>query len=490
MADIKYIGKNILNHDLILNKGNVSGSAESTGSFGHIIGTLAGISIDGATDTVISAPADGELLTYTGSLSKWVNKGLSSEAIGFGQKHRHTQSSANVTWTITHNFGFQYPNVNVYDSSDKLVIPTEVTATSSNVLTVTFDSAVAGTAILSTGGSRTAGGRAYRHTQSSGTTTWTISHNLDYQYPAVTVYDGNDDVIIPQRIRATNANTLTLTFTEAESGYAHASVGGGLPEVTSNNAGKYLRVKSDGSGVEWRLVNEFSGSSQFTGSVGVTGSMDVTGTSTFGSLSDGTIAITAFADEDDMSSDSATLLSTQQSIKAYVDSQVTAQDFDFTTDSGAGSVDLDSQALAFTSGEGVDITHSGQAVTIATEDASVTNKGVVELATNAETNTGTDAARAVTPAGLTAWTGDTALVTVGTIGAGTWEGTTVAVDQGGTGVTSKTGTGNVVLSTSPTLVTPVLGTPASGVLTNATGLPIATGLAAGSSANLASVISD
>ena len=50
---------------------------------------------------------------------------------------------------------------------------------------------------------------------------------------------------------------------------------------------------------------------------------------------------------------------------------------------------------------------------------------------------------------------------------------TLAVASGGTGVTAKTGTGNVVLSTSPTLVTPVLGTPASGALTNCTALPAA-----------------
>ena len=39
-----------------------------------------------------------------------------------------------------------------------------------------------------------------------------------------------------------------------------------------------------------------------------------------------------------------------------------------------------------------------------------------------------------------------------------------------------TGTGSIVLATSPTLVTPALGTPASGVLTNTTGLPLSTGI--------------
>jgi len=64
-----------------------------------------------------------------------------------------------------------------------------------------------------------------------------------------------------------------------------------------------------------------------------------------------------------------------------------------------------------------------------------------------------------------------------------------------------TGTGNVVMSTSPTLVTPILGTPTSVTLTNATGLPISTGvsgLGAGvatflgtpSSANLAAAVTD
>jgi hypothetical protein len=54
---------------------------------------------------------------------------------------------------------------------------------------------------------------------------------------------------------------------------------------------------------------------------------------------------------------------------------------------------------------------------------------------------------------------------------------------------STTGSGNVVRATSPTLVTPALGTPSSGTLTNCTGLPVAGGgtgasTAAGARANL------
>ena len=52
-----------------------------------------------------------------------------------------------------------------------------------------------------------------------------------------------------------------------------------------------------------------------------------TGTITYGSLSDGSITITAFVDEDNMSSDSATLVPTQQSVKAYVDAEVSDNNF-------------------------------------------------------------------------------------------------------------------------------------------------------------------
>src|SRR5687768_4230254 len=68
-------------------------------------------------------------------------------------------------------------------------------------------------------------------------------------------------------------------------------------------------------------------------------------------------------------------------------------------------------------------------------------------------------------------------------------------------LSDETGTGAAVFATSPTLVTPLLGTPTSGVLTNCTGLPVSTGisglasgiatfLATPSSANLISAVTD
>ena len=90
--------------------------------------------------------------------------------------------------------------------------------------------------------------------------------------------------------------------------------------------------------------------------------------------------VTTILDEDDLSSDSATALVTQQSVKAYVDAQVTAQDLDFQADSGGAlSIDLDSEALTFTGGTGVDTSGSSNAVTFAIDSTVATLTGTQTL---------------------------------------------------------------------------------------------------------------
>ena len=87
----------------------------------------------------------------------------------------------------------------------------------------------------------------------------------------------------------------------------------------------------------------------------------------------------AFLDEDDMSSNSDTKVASQQSIKAYVDSQVTAQDLDVSDGSTDISIDLDSETLSLLGGTGIDSTASGNGVTFAIDSTVATLTGTQTL---------------------------------------------------------------------------------------------------------------
>jgi len=107
---------------------------------------------------------------------------------------------------------------------------------------------------------------------------------------------------------------------------------------------------------------------QTTGTLAVAGATTVTGALSSGTslaLASGA-TVTGIADEDNMASNSATLLATQQSIKAYVDAQISAEDLDFQADSGGAlAIDLDSETMTFTGGTGIDTSGSGNTITFA-----------------------------------------------------------------------------------------------------------------------------
>lgn len=137
----------------------------------------------------------------------------------------------------------------------------------------------------------------------------------------------------------------------------------------------------------------------------------------------GTISITKIQDSGTTFNDNDTSLMTAASIADKIEAygySTTAGDITsaaFSGDSGSAvSYASGDVELAISGGEGIDTTMSSGAVTIAGEDASTTNKGIVELATTAETTTGTDTGRAVTPDGLKdGFAGSTNIVTIGTL---------------------------------------------------------------------------
>jgi hypothetical protein len=110
--------------------------------------------------------------------------------------------------------------------------------------------------------------------------------------------------------------------------------------------------------------------------------------------------------------------------------------------------------------------------------------GAVTLLASAAGATGTVSSVAVSGGTTGLTTSGGPITTAGTI---TLAGT-LAVANGGTGVTTSTGTTNVVLSNSPTLVSPALGTPSALVGTNITGT--ASGLTAGNVTTNANLTGD
>lgn len=101
----------------------------------------------------------------------------------------------------------------------------------------------------------------------------------------------------------------------------------------------------------------------------------------------------AVLDEDDMSSDSATKLATQQSIKAYIDNTLAAQDLDIAPDSGTGqSITLESETLTFSGGSNIATSATSNTLTFAISDVvqltasqTLTNKTFTSPTINAMT---------------------------------------------------------------------------------------------------------
>ena len=165
-------------------------------------------------------------------------------------------------------------------------------------------------------------------------------------------------------------------------------------QITTDVTNGNVSIQPNGTGnvtIGALQVQGTSVSSSDSTAINVNDGLVVDGTaSVSGALSSATslalatgATVTGIADEDDMTSNSATLLATQQSIKAYVDTQITAEDLDFSADdSTVLSIDLDSEVLHFAGGNGISTSVSNNTVTHAIDTGTVVTKTDTQTLTN------------------------------------------------------------------------------------------------------------
>ena len=195
--------------------------------------------------------------------------------------------------------------------------------------------------------------------------------------------------------------TTTLLVTGDTSAGDNAAAGWTASEgliLTGQGSVSDLTFKNDADSVVFSIP---TGSivADFAGGIDVTGTALLSGVEFTSLTGTGSVAVTNILDEDDLASNSATALATQQSIKAYVDSGMTGQDLDFQGDSGGVlSIDLDSEVLDIAGGTGIDTVGSGNTLT-ASIDSTVTTLTGSQTLTNKTLTTPIISGTAVTATG-------------------------------------------------------------------------------------------
>jgi len=221
-----------------------------------------------------------------------------------------------------------------------------------------------------------------------------IKRALQYTFPLGTDTTSTSDVGPDQAVQVLIAKSSAPTIDTSASGHAARAMGM-LWLDTSAGAGLAvlkMRNQANDAWVEFAVSAETSKSVDINAGtvdgavIGGATPAAITGTTIVANTSvniagDGA-TVTGIKDENDMASDSDVKLATQQSIKAYVDTKVTAEDLDFQGDSGTGAIDLDSQTLDIAGGSGITTTAGSQTLTVAGDDATTSAKGVASFSSD------------------------------------------------------------------------------------------------------------
>ena len=215
-----------------------------------------------------------------------------------------------------------------------------------------------------------------------------IKRALQYTFPLGTSTVATSSVGPGQAVQVIIAKATAPTIDTSASGHAARAMGMIWLDTSANLL--KIRNQANDAWITLAIDPETSNSVDVNAGtidgavIGGATPAAITGTTLTGntSLALATGATVTGVDNATLATGSATLLATQGAIKTYVDAQVTAQDLDLISDSGTIDIDLDSESLTVSGGEGIDTSATGTTLTITGEEASTSNKGVASFSSD------------------------------------------------------------------------------------------------------------
>ena len=240
--DLDLDGNDITGIQHITASGNISGS--KTGSFGSIL-------VGGGYFTSASLAAGGS------GGSDNLGDHTATQDLDLGGNDitnlQHVTASGNVSAsaTSTASFGrFEGDGSGLSNVAASITVKEEGTNLTTAVSSIDFvgeglTATTSGNDVTVTQNLTSGAGDAVTITISDASTTWAVTHSLDNKYPTVTIYDENDQVIIPSTITADTVDTATITFEQPVSGKASFTLGIPTASIFISGSGQIATELAD-----------------------------------------------------------------------------------------------------------------------------------------------------------------------------------------------------------------------------------------------------
>jgi len=164
-----------------------------------------------------SGSAGGYCLTkFTGSFFTEQGEGGGEVNPDFNEKiYVYRQAINKTEWKIDHNLNASDVIVQVYDEYNQIVYMDNITIIDANSLTLTFESAIRGSAFIAA-----LKDWNYLHTTSVAADPWTINHNLGDEGAQSFVFDiynlSRNDYLIPDKVQIINTNQMVVTWSTTD----------------------------------------------------------------------------------------------------------------------------------------------------------------------------------------------------------------------------------------------------------------------------------